>query len=679
MPAVSNQSWATTPTWSDTLPDVNEPIALSSPTLANLDGSPAAVVGDRRGYVYGVNLSNGKEAPGWPVTDGSAPVDSSPSVTPEPNGRSIVLFGSGNDANPVDGGYQAFGPNGAFKWFTPVVNPPTDAAPASGVEAGMSVGSLQGGPDAVAGSLGQLTYALNVAHGSTLTGWPYFNSDSTHSTAALADLYGNGQLETIVGGDQSAGAGQGQQYSNGGHLRILSPQGNLICSATTNQVVDSSPAVGGFLPGGATGIVTGTGSYFPGASETNTLRAYDTHCKLRWSTTLDGSTGSSPALADIAGNGTLEVVEGTDTGTSGSVWVLNATTGTPIWHQTGLPRVIGSVVTADLFGLGHQDVIVPTVNGTYIFDGVTGAQLDVLDPYLGLQNSPLVTEDPNGTVGITLAGYVATGTPSVLMGRIDHFEIPMSNGALAVGPGSWPMFHHDPQLTGNAGGITPMGSVPACDIPAASGVGYDIFASDGGVFAFGGAPFCGSTGGIHLNAPVVGVAESRSTGGVLGSGVRRRNLRLRTGRLLRFDGWSPPEQPHRGDGGDTGREGVLGSVVRRRSLRLWGRPLLRIDGRPAPGRTDCGYLPIDQWRRVPAGRLRRRDLRLRLCPVLGIDGGPAVERTRCGPGQRHQYRWVLGSGRRRGRVQLRRGTVLRVDRKPFSQCTHRGHGGDSRR
>ena len=52
----------------------------------------------------------------------------------------------------------------------------------------------------MAGSLGQVSYALNATTGAPLTGWPFFNSDSTHSTAALADLYGTGQTEIIVGG-----------------------------------------------------------------------------------------------------------------------------------------------------------------------------------------------------------------------------------------------------------------------------------------------------------------------------------------------------------------------------------------------------------------------------------------------------------------------------------------------
>ncbi|HTZ08136.1 MAG TPA: PQQ-binding-like beta-propeller repeat protein, partial [Acidimicrobiales bacterium] len=515
LPSGWTETWSTGP-----LPDVGQPIALSSPVPADLDGQPSVVVGDRRGYLYAYHLAStsasGTPVAGWPTTDGSGPIDSTPSVVAGAGGLSTVLVGSGNDADPTTGGYQAYAPSGTPLWFTGVEDPPGDDAPDTGVEAGLAVGDLQGtDPDAVAGSLGQVSYALDADTGTPLTGWPYFNSDSTHSTAALADLYGTGATEVVVGGDQTAGAGRGQVFTAGGHVRILNAEGDQICRADTDQVVDSSPAVGGFLAGGATGIVVGTGSYFAGATDSDTLSAYDGRCQLQWSVTLDGSTYSSPALGDLLGNGALQVVEGTDQGAgqSGSVFALDPTTGRTLWEDPDLGRVIGSVVTADLSGDGYDDVIVPTTAGAWVLDGRTGAEIADLSPTLGLQNSPLVTDDPNGTVGITLAGYVSSTQSSAGVGQIDHYEIQGSDGALAVGAGSWPMFHHDPQLTGNAGGTTPPGSLPACTVPAAASTGYRLAGADGGVFAFGGAPYCGSMGGTRLAAPVVGIASSPLTGG----------------------------------------------------------------------------------------------------------------------------------------------------------------------
>ncbi len=515
LPSGWNETWSTGP-----LPDVGDPIALSSPIPADLGGQAAVVVGDRRGLVYGYELGSssptGTPVPGWPAVAGSGPIDSTPSVTSTGPNPTIVV-GSGNDADPTVGGYQAFRSSGSRLWFAGVRNPSTDTQPLAGVEAGVSVASLgSGATDVVAGSLGQVSYALSASNGAPLTGWPFFNSDSTHSTAATADLYGTGQREIVVGSDQSAGVGRGQVYQDGGHLRILTASGNQICRADTDQVVDSSPAVGGFLPGGSTGIVVGTGSFFAGASDSDTVKTYDARCHLRWSTKLDGSTFSSPALSDVLGNGSLQVVEGTDQGAnrSGSVFAIDAATGGVIWSARNIGRVIGSVVTADLGG-GYDDVIAPTTNGAVVLDGRTGETVAVLSPFLGLQNSPLVTDDPNGTIGITLAGYMASpGSPNGV-GEIDHFEISGSNGAAAISGPAWPMFHHDAQLSGNAGGTTPIGSIPACSVPAAVWSGYDLAASDGGIFSFpsDGMPFCGSTGSLRLNAPVVAMAMAPATGG----------------------------------------------------------------------------------------------------------------------------------------------------------------------
>jgi hypothetical protein len=328
----------------------------------------------------------------------------------------------------------------------------------------------------------------------------------------------------VVSGASTSGFAYGRHYANGGRLRILNNHGGLICSADTTEEIDSSPAVGPILPAGGLGIVTGTGSYF-GGSDKDTIKAFDTQCNQVWSVAVDGTTGGSPALADVFGNGTLAVVEGTNTNNvNGSVWALDAATGATLWKVAAIGAVIGSVTTADLSGNGVQDVIVPTTAGLEILNGKNGDELIHVDDgsgnggvpageVYGFQNAPLVTADPNGAIGITVAGYFATAnSPNHdVQGMVQHFMVPGSKGALVDETGGWPEFHHDPELTGATG--VPTAHLAGCQIPPAAFHGYLMAASDGGVFTFGGQQYCGSSGSSTLNGPVVGIAMSPDHGG----------------------------------------------------------------------------------------------------------------------------------------------------------------------
>jgi hypothetical protein len=50
-------------------------------------------------------------------------------------------------------------------------------------------------------------------------------------------------------------------------------------------------------------------------------------------------------------------------------------------------------------------------------------------------------------------------------------------------------------------------------VAAASGTGYYLVASDGGVFDYGAAPFYGSAADLALSVPIVGGAVNWSSGG----------------------------------------------------------------------------------------------------------------------------------------------------------------------
>jgi hypothetical protein len=439
--------------WTESYTGDHLPFAYSSPVMAELPNGPGAVAGDRSGHVYAVYLTPGSKGgpiTAWTVTtrgpNGPEGVDSSPSTE---NG--VVYFGVGWVGTRGVGGYEAVNANGSRKWFQLAVNPLSDPTPDAGVGAGLTIGILQSQAAVVGPSLGQNTYLFNAASGARLAGFPWYQADTNFSTAAVADVEGNGQNQIIEGGNTSAGIGYGTTYVNGGQIRILRETGNtggkanagLYCEYQTDQGIDSSPAVGNIFSG-KPGIVVGTSTERPGLATTDDLIAVDNSCHKTWEATLVGATTSSPALADVLGNGQLQVVEGTE---GGYVYALNASNGSVYWKTKVAGEVVGGVVTADL-GTGYQDVIVPSTSGAFILDGRTGAVVKTLENTVGLQNSPLVTHDPNGTIGITVAGYSGAGSASHAV--MEHFEVAGSNGSGVNEPGAWPEFHHDAQLSGNA-------------------------------------------------------------------------------------------------------------------------------------------------------------------------------------------------------------------------------------
>ena len=137
------------------------------------------------------------------------------------------------------------------------------------------------------------------------------------------------------------------------------------------------------------------------------------------------------------------------------------------------------------------------------------------------------------------------------------------------------------------------------------GGGYWLVASDGGMFAFGDAPFLGSTGSIHLNKPdrrhgcdteAAATGSSPRTGASSPTAIR----------ILRIDRQHPPAQPMwawrpcrtgvahwftAADGGDAQLRRRRPSTDRRRLAASWHRGGMAIDGAP-----PCRHSWILGWR-----------------------------------------------------------------------------------
>ena len=166
------------------------------------------------------------------------------------------------------------------------------------------------------------------------------------------------------------------------------------------------------------------------------------------------------------------------------------------------------------------------------------------------------------------------------------------------------------------------------------GAGYWLVAADGGIFSFGDARFYGSTGALKLNKPVVGMAATTLGPGLLAGGVGRRDLLLRRRPVLRLHRGDQPEQAGGGDGPDTQREGLLAGGVGRRDLLLRRRPVLRLHRGDQAQQAGGGDGPDPEREGLLAPRRRRRAVQLRRRRLLRLPARVAASTPRrwpCGP------------------------------------------------
>ena len=436
--------------WDQSPSDTGGSFQYGSPGVATLDSDGLSVViGNSAGKVYAYHLSDGSLVDGWPYLADAAIFSTPATIGSKSTAR--MFFGVGSSADARKGGLLALNSSGNRVWSATTRSELTPGSHNVGTMASVAVGPLQSSDDVIAGAMGQMQLEVSAATGKTRGGFPWLEADTNFSSPAIANIRGGKTNYIIEGGDSTAGRALFQMYTNGGHIRILHPTGyqgstnandGLLCQYNTNQVVQSAPAVGPILTRGGMGVVTGTNTFYGGASDTNKLIAINSSCKKVWSVSLDGVSWPSPALADLDGSGKLDVVTQSENGT---VYALNGATGHQIWKDVDGGSGWGSITTFKSPTGNFQYVLVPTDGGVDVLDGRDGAYVTTLGGIGRDRNSATVTADPDGAIGITIAGG----------DEVVHYTVDGTSGYTTVQtPGAWPMYHHDPQLTGFTGGTS---------------------------------------------------------------------------------------------------------------------------------------------------------------------------------------------------------------------------------
>ncbi len=150
-----------------------------------------------------------------------------------------------------------------------------------------------------------------------------------------------------------------------------------------------------------------------------------------------------------------------------------------------------------------------TVTG-YNFTGATSVRFGGATAGFSVtSDTSLVAQVPTGPAGgatVDISVTNAEGSSPVV--AADHYTYALPGYWLAASDGGTFAFGAA-AFYGSTGGLTLNRPVVGMAASSDDG-GYWLVASDGGIFAFGDAAFYGSTGGIHLNQPIVGMAATPS-------------------------------------------------------------------------------------------------------------------------------------------------------------------------
>jgi len=368
------------------------------------DSRMITVVGDGNGDLHAW-YPDGTEAPGFPkrlsdhsraVTSGGITnasnyfVNSTPALVDiNGDGNMEIFVGSGdgwlygldNQGNALSGWPQ----------FTGV----STGDGVYGVFSSPAVADIDedGDFEVIAGAYSHYIYVWNAEDGSIYPGWPFNNGDTVWSSPAVADLDNDGKLEIVIGCDSTVPLG--------GLLRVLHHNGVQMFGwpQVIDQVIWSSPAIGDIDNDGHLEIVVGTGHFYTGKGEYVNAYESDGTVVSGWPVSLsdgdsdtDNRVFSSPALADVDGNGTLESFVGA---LDGYLYCINSD-GTIRWRNTPAwtganPAdfaILSSPAVGDIDGDGVMEAVAGGGWHLTAFNAATGTKKPGYPIYTGAPDQP---------------------------------------------------------------------------------------------------------------------------------------------------------------------------------------------------------------------------------------------------------------------------------------------------
>ncbi len=294
---------------------------VAAPTVADLDGDGKAevIVGSYSHKMF-VWKGDGTVRPGWPrdVWDGIA----SGAAIGDVNGDAVPEIIVGSDVESDCASCQPYGKL----------------------------------------TRGGLVHAFDLA-GNELPGWPFATDSFMSSSPVVADLDGDGRGEIVVGG----GYFPSDTTTRGHHLWVIGGNGQLRWSFATRGVLLSSPAVGDLTGDGRPEIAIADSTCLNGACAGGVVYLLSPSGGLLWwsdgkTTRAPAGSGayfSGPVLADVTGDGRPDVVAA-DANWHVKAWDVNG----QLLSDTGTTfALFGSPAVGDLDGNGTNEIVTGSAVG----------------------------------------------------------------------------------------------------------------------------------------------------------------------------------------------------------------------------------------------------------------------------------------------------------------------------
>ncbi|MGC8894954.1 MAG: FG-GAP-like repeat-containing protein [candidate division WOR-3 bacterium] len=339
----------------------------------------------------------------WEFTTGGDVLSSPACGDVDGDGKVEVIFGS-KDRNL----YCLRGTDGTQKWaFTTPC--------AGGFQSSPVIADVDGGGTkevVIVGTSGWLdtTYCLSGATGALK--WKTQILYADWSSPAVADVDGDGVMEVVVGARENDIWDERLLYCLSGINGAVEWRSPIISSY--DDIYFSSPAVADLDGDGKKEVIIGTGD------KGKVICVNGQNGTLKWEF-LSGGYLSSPAIADVDNDGIKDVVIGSQ---GKKVHCLNGATGTQKWSFPTPQKVWNNVTLADVDGDNKLEVLVPTssdyTDTLYCLNAENGTLLwkrplakDIQTPFTGDIDGDGKIEIVVGTWGDNAIWALDTSTPDV--------------------------------------------------------------------------------------------------------------------------------------------------------------------------------------------------------------------------------------------------------------------------